>query len=80
MALVNDTTGTELAVGIEDHNCHVGLIFGFLELEAMLATWRILMSFPSLMEINHTRGGGGGIVVMIGRNLSLTLHNNMMRS
>ena len=28
MALVNDTTGTQLAVGIDDPTCHVGLILG----------------------------------------------------
>ncbi len=28
VALVNDTTGTQLAVGIEDPDCHVGLILG----------------------------------------------------
>ena len=28
VALVNDTTGTQLAVGIKDPSCHVGLILG----------------------------------------------------
>ena len=28
VALLNDTTGTQLAVGHEDNNCHVGLILG----------------------------------------------------
>ncbi len=28
VALVNDTTGTQLAVGIRDPECHVGLILG----------------------------------------------------
>ena len=28
VALVNDTTGTQLAVGLNDPNCHVGLILG----------------------------------------------------
>ena len=28
VALLNDTTGTQLAVGLEDPNCHVGLILG----------------------------------------------------
>ena len=28
VALLNDTTGTQLAVGYEDPNCHVGLILG----------------------------------------------------
>ena len=28
VALLNDTTGTQLAVGYEDLNCHVGLILG----------------------------------------------------
>lgn len=28
VALLNDTTGTQLAVGHEDRNCHVGLILG----------------------------------------------------
>ena len=28
MALLNDTTGTQLAVAIKDLNCHVGLILG----------------------------------------------------
>ena len=28
VALLNDTTGTQLAVGFEDTNCHVGLILG----------------------------------------------------
>ena len=28
VALLNDTTGTQLAVGHEDTNCHVGLILG----------------------------------------------------
>lgn len=28
MALLNDTTGTQLAVGFDDPNCHVGLILG----------------------------------------------------
>ena len=28
VALLNDTTGTQLAVGFEDPNCHVGLILG----------------------------------------------------
>lgn len=28
VALVNDTTGTQLAVGITDPDCHVGLILG----------------------------------------------------
>ena len=28
VALLNDTTGTQLAVGFEDSNCHVGLILG----------------------------------------------------
>ena len=28
VALLNDTTGTQLAVGFDDPNCHVGLILG----------------------------------------------------
>ena len=28
VALVNDTTGTQLAVGINDPDCHIGLILG----------------------------------------------------
>jgi hexokinase len=28
VALVNDTTGTQLAVGIRDPECHIGLILG----------------------------------------------------
>ena len=28
VALVNDTTGTQLAVGLKDPNCHVGIILG----------------------------------------------------
>lgn len=28
VAVLNDTTGTQLAVGYEDPNCHVGLILG----------------------------------------------------
>ena len=28
VALLNDTTGTQLAVGYKDPNCHVGLILG----------------------------------------------------
>lgn len=28
VALVNDTTGTQLAVGIKDPDCHIGLILG----------------------------------------------------
>ena len=28
VALVNDTTGTQLAVGIQDPDCHIGLILG----------------------------------------------------
>ncbi len=28
VALVNDTTGTQLAVGIKDPSCHIGLILG----------------------------------------------------
>ena len=28
VALLNDTTGTQLAVGFQDPNCHVGLILG----------------------------------------------------
>lgn len=28
VALLNDTTGTQLAVGFEDPNCYVGLILG----------------------------------------------------
>lgn len=28
VALVNDTTGSQLAVGIKDPDCHIGLILG----------------------------------------------------
>ena len=28
MGLLNDTTATQLAIGYEDHDCHVGLILG----------------------------------------------------
>lgn len=28
VALVNDTTGTQLAIGIKDPECHIGLILG----------------------------------------------------
>lgn len=28
VALVNDTTGTQLAIGIRDPECHIGLILG----------------------------------------------------
>ena len=28
VALVNDTTGTQLAIGIHDPECHIGLILG----------------------------------------------------
>jgi len=46
VALVNDTTGTQLAVGINDPSCHVGLILGTGTNACYLETLNAIPKFP----------------------------------